>query len=126
MASLPAPTDAQNLAFALGLGDRKLTSFTLRAAVNEFVTLDTTEIALKESVQGLTREVVERQYRMVRWIPIEESLPAVGEDVIIWDEFNLCARPAKRSTDGPVPYFYSQGVGYRLVKHWMPKLWEPE
>lgn len=127
-------TDAYNLQFALGLGDRKLTSFTLRAAVNECVTLDTTEIALKESVQGLTREVVERNYRMVRWIWVGEELPEPGETVLAFIDGKAYAaerRVPEISEDPESPWWmvfkwpcpmsrWVDVVDDEKVTHWMP------
>lgn len=118
-------TDAYNLQFALGLGDRKLTSFTLRAAVNEFVTLDTTEIALKDSVQGLTREIVERQYRMVRWIPVNEALPPDNQSVFAWHGMTGAEMAYREDGAWRMSWTHYQ-VGPCEYTHWMPVPMEPQ
>jgi hypothetical protein len=44
-------------------------------AVNEVVAVNTVEYVNGEQINALAAELKERQYRLARWIPVEERLP---------------------------------------------------
>lgn len=83
--AIAAPSDEViRLVEALGLRTKNMREVTLRMAVNEVVAVNTVEYVNGEQIDALAAELKERQYRLARWIPVEERLPEEGEQVIVW------------------------------------------
>jgi hypothetical protein len=68
--------DQTRLVEALGLRTKNTREVTLRMAVNEVVAVNTVEYVNAEQAGTLAAELKERQYRLVRWVSVEERLPA--------------------------------------------------
>ena len=120
--AIAAPSvDVIRLLEALGLRPNVTREVTLRMAVNEVVAVSTVEYASGESVDALAGELRERQYRLSRWIPVEERLPDATEEVL-----------ALTPSGYRVAWVTHRGHwhGYWLplldVTHWMPLPEPPE
>ena len=75
--AIAAPSDeVTRLVEALGLRTKNTREVTLRMAVNEVVAVNTVEYVNAEQAGTLAAELKERQYRLVRWVSVEERLPA--------------------------------------------------
>lgn len=83
--AIAAPSDEViRLVEALGLRTKNTREVTLRMAVNEVVAVNTVEYVSGEQIGALAAELKERQYRLARWIPVEERLPPLMTEVLGW------------------------------------------
>lgn len=113
--AIAAPSDEViRLVEALGLRTKNTREVTLRMAVNEVVAVNTVEYVNGEQVDALAAELKERQYRLARWIPVEERLPEEGEVVLLY---------YGGDTD---PIAVGKYLGLGGVTHWMPLAEPPE
>lgn len=82
--AIAAPSDEViRLVEALGLRTKNTREVTLRMAVNEVVAVNTVEYVNGEQIGALAAELKERQYRLARWIPVEERLPDEGSGGVL-------------------------------------------
>lgn len=118
---------AKGILSALGLEGKPIREMDIRMAVGELVTVRTVEFAEEPSMEGFERELVARRYKAIRWVPVEEMLPRMDEEVLVWDSFHKRTRVGRRLTDGTNPYFHVSG-GWNnptQVTHWAPLLEPP-
>ena len=129
--AIAAPSDEViRLVEALGLRTKNAREVTLRMAFNEVVAVNTVEYVNGEQIDALASEFKERQYRLARWIPVEERLPKSGQQVL------ACVRLPHWTHEMPTlieTLDYDQGrflgddVNPRnYVTHWMPLPAPPE
>ena len=82
--AIAAPSDEViRLVEALGLRTKNTREVTLRMAVNEVVAVNTVEYVNGEQIDALAAELNKRQYRLNRWIPVEERLPEERVEVLL-------------------------------------------
>ena len=89
-------------------------------AVNEVVAVNTVEYVNGEQIDVLAAELKERQYRLARWIPVEERLPAMGERVMIAHAVDKWIGVGERDIIGSYEYWSDDGEELGRPTHWMP------
>ena len=120
--AIAAPSDEViRLVEALGLRTKNTREVTLRMAVNEAVAVNTVEFVNGEQIDALAAELKERQYRLARWIPVEERLPKRGEFVIVAKESGAVCESRH---DGNGEFYMHESRLY--PSHWMPLPEPPE
>lgn len=118
--AVAAPSDEViRLVEALGLRTKNTREVTLRMAVNEVVAVNTVEYVNGEQIDALASEFKERQYRLARWIPVEERLPEPGETVLVWHHGEAQMAWLNHFTNG-VAYFVRDTHYNFEPTHWMP------
>ena len=121
--AIAAPSDeVTRLVEALGLRTKNTREVTLRMAVNEVVAVNTVEYVNGEQINAMAAELKERQYRLVRWIAVEERLPADRVCVLVsWGTREPELLIAHWRADEQ-DWFDDQGkvVPAVGVTHWMP------
>ena len=118
--AIAAPSDEViRLVEALGLRTKNTREVTLRMAVNEAVAVNTVEYVNGEQIGALAAELKERQYRLARWIPVEEQLPESGETVLVWHHGEVQMAWLNHFTNG-VAYFVRDTHYNFEPTHWMP------
>ena len=124
--AIAAPSDEViRLVEALGLRTKNTREVTLRMAVNEVVAVNTVEYVNGEQIDVLAAELKERQYRLARWIPVEERLPEPGETVLVWHHGEAQMAWLNHFTNG-VAYFVRDTHYNFEPTHWMPLPEPPE
>ncbi len=101
-------------------------------AVNEVVAVNTVEYVNAEQAGALAAELKARQYRLVRWIPVEERLPdervkvlTCGDDPVE-GPFTLIGMREPASIFGPAHWHLRGFAEFGPVTHWMPLPEPPE
>ena len=125
--AIAAPSDEViRLVEALGLRTKNTREVTLRMAVNEAVAANTVEYVNGEQIGALAAELKERQYRLARWIPVEERLPDIGVSV-------LCSSPGPPGEDmvwigqrEQYEWYFPGANEMGTPTHWMPLHEPPE
>lgn len=124
--AIAAPSDEViRLVEALGLRTKNTREVTLRMAVNEVVAVNTVEHVNGEQIGALAAELKERQYRLSRWIPVEERLPEKGVDVLVASPCPNSNVPnidiASWGSEGEQePVWRDSDCGRICPTHWMP------
>ncbi len=120
--AIAAPSDeVTRLVEALGLRTKNTREVTLRMAVNEVVAVNTVEYVNAEQAGALAAELKARQYRLVRWIPVEERLPdervkvlTCGDDPVE-GPFTLIGMREPASIFGPAHWHLPPGAHHLTV-----------
>ena len=123
--AIAAPSDeVTRLVEALGLRTKNTFEVTLRMAVNEVVAVNTVEYVNGEQINALAAELKERQYRLARWIPVEERLPEGDFDVLVASPCPNSTTPnidiASLSYEGELAVWREADCSTVRPTHWMP------
>lgn len=122
------PSDeVTRLVKALGVSPDKATRVTLNMAVNNAVTVSTVEYVSKEQVNALATEIVEKQYRLVRWISVGERLPEIGCRVLVANAADDWVAVGERHITGAYHHWDGDdGEELHEPTHWMPMIDPPD
>ena len=119
--AIAAPSDEViRLVEALGLRTKNTREVTLRMAVNEVVAVNTVEYVNGEQIDALAAKLNEMQYRLARWIPVEERLPEMGARVMVGHAVDGWVGIGERVLTGTYLHWEDDGEDLHEPTHWMP------
>lgn len=125
--AIAAPSDEViRLVEALGLRVTNTREVTLRMAVNEAVAINTVEYATGEQIGAIAAELKERQYRLTRWISVDDRLPEMGERVMVCHAVDGWVGTGARKLTGAYLHWDEDGEELNDPTHWMPLPEPPE